>query len=88
MNETDLQPDANTLAAWRKATKWRSESASDIFPTQSSLDWFVRHHGVELIDAGVLIPGVGRRGNLVGPGIDQTVLRIIRREAGARMGQS
>jgi hypothetical protein len=86
MDKQDLQPDATTLAAWRKATNWRRENATDIFPTQSSFDWFLRHHGTELISAGELIPGVGRRGHLVGPNIDSAVINILRREAGQRSG--
>lgn len=75
-----------TLSAWRKATRWREESAGDIFPTQSSADWFFRNHHAELVASGALIPGTGRRGNLVGPGIDGVVISILRREAGRSGG--
>ncbi len=74
------------LAAWRKTERWREEGATDIFPTRSSLDWFLRQNGNELIAEGHLIPGTGRRGSLVGPGIDDAVIAILRREAGRRCG--
>ena len=38
--------------------------AQAIFPTEGSLDWFVRENRAALVDAGVLILGKGRRRNL------------------------
>ncbi len=70
------------LAVWRKTERWREQGATAVFPTRSALDWFLRQHGNELIEAGHLIPGHGRRGSLVGPGIDSAVIAILRREAG------
>lgn len=70
------------LTGLRQAARWREERAAEVFPTQSSWDWFRRNHHQELIRAGVLIPGRGRRGDLVVDGIDRAVVDILRREAG------
>ena len=70
------------LAGLRQAARWREEQAAEIFRTQSSWDWFRRNHHRELIEAGVLIPGRGRRGDLVKPAINDVVVGILRREAG------
>lgn len=81
-----MQNTASTggLAGLRQATRWRKERATDVFPTNSSWEWFKRDHRDELIDSGQLIPGRGRRGDLVGSGIDDVVVAILRREAGLR----
>ncbi len=81
-SKTIASTPAHTVAAWRKATRWREEYGGEIFPTQSSLDWFVRQHYAELVDSGTLIPGTGRRGHLVGPDFDGVVIKILRRDAG------
>lgn len=81
-SKTIARTPAHTVAAWRKATRWREESGGEIFPTQSSLDWFVRQHYDELVGSGTLIPGTGRRGHLVGPDFDGVVIEILRGDAG------
>ena len=73
---------SGTLAAWRRATRWRLESGGELFPTQSAFDWFTRMHHAELVASGEFIPGMGRRGHLVGPGIDAVVIKILRRGSG------
>lgn len=80
----NLKPAAGTLAAWRRATRWREESGGDIFATHSAFEWFYRQHFNELVASGEFMPGIGRRGHLVGPGIDGVVLGILRRESGTR----
>ncbi len=77
-------PSSGAVAAWRKATRWREESGGDIFPTQSSLDWFIREHFNDLLASGELIPGAGRRGHLVGPNFDGVALGILRGASGRR----
>jgi hypothetical protein len=79
----NLSPAAGTLAAWRRATRWRQESGGDVFPTQSAFEWFYRQHFAELVASGEFMPGTGRRGHLVGPKIDAVVLGILRRQSGA-----
>ena len=69
------------VAAWRKATRWREEHGGDVFPTQSSLDWFIREHSNELRASGEFIQGSGRRGHLVGPNFDSVALGILQRES-------
>lgn len=80
----NLKPAAGTLAAWRRATRWREESGGDVFPTQSAFEWFYRQHYRELVASGEFMPGIGRRGHLVGPGIDGVIITILRRETTAR----
>ncbi|MCC6658901.1 MAG: hypothetical protein IT512_12015 [Rhodocyclaceae bacterium] len=75
-------PASGVVATWRKATRWREEQGGDVFPTQSSLDWFIREHFNDLIASGELIPGTGRRGHLVGPNFDEVALGILRGAAG------
>lgn len=87
-SDGNLKPAAGTLAAWRRATRWREESGGDIFPTQSAFEWFYRQHFSELVVSGEFMPGLGRRGHLVGPGIDDVVVGILRREAGQRIRQT
>lgn len=79
---SDIQVSACGLTDLRQATRWREERAADVFQTGSAWDWFKRNHFDELLASGQLIPGRGRRGDLVGPGIDDVVVRILRREAG------
>lgn len=70
------------ITALRQANRWRVESAAEIFRTQASWEWFRRNHHDELIRSGALIPGRGRRGDLVTPEIGDVVVAILRREAG------
>jgi hypothetical protein len=79
MSQTS-KPDAG-LAGLRRASRWREESASNVFSTLSAWEWFKRQHFRELIESGQLIPNRGRRGDLVAPGIDAVVEEILRREA-------
>lgn len=72
----------------RQATRWRKEVAGEVFSTDSAWEWFKRHHRDELVASGELIPGRGRRGDLVGPGIGTVVVGILRREAGQRLEQT
>lgn len=72
------------LAAWRRATRWREESGGDVFATHSAFEWFTRMHHDKLVASGQFIPGVGRRGHLVGPDFDGVVLGILRAETTGR----
>lgn len=75
-----------SLRDLRQATRWREESASEVFRTNSSWEWFKRNHQGELVAAGALIPGRGRRGDLVTNSIDEVVASILLRESGANHG--
>ncbi len=77
---------SNELAGFKPAQRWRQSSAPDVFTTAASWEWFKRHHARELIQSGQLIPGRGRRGDLVGPEIDGVIVAILRREAARQMG--
>jgi hypothetical protein len=48
-----------------------------LFPTYSSLRWFVRQHGDELVDAKVLIRGKGGRPSLVTPDFGKVAHRLF-----------
>ena len=53
-----------------------------LFPTYSSLKWFVRQHGDQLVDAGVLLRGRGGRPSLVTPDFGKTVYNTFFRREG------
>lgn len=78
--------DANVLEGFKPARRWREQQASAVFATVSAWEWFSRAHRPELIASGQLIPGRGRRGDLVGPGIGAVVLAILRRQAAESRG--
>ena len=69
-----------TIRSIQPAQRWRQDCAEHIFPTKSSWEWFKRSHFEKLIASGELIPGRGRRGDLVGENIDQVVIDILRSE--------
>jgi len=53
-----------------------------LFPTYSSLTWFVRQHGDQLVDAGVLLRGRGGRPSLVTPDFGKAVYNTFFRREG------
>ncbi len=66
---------------------WHSRNAGGLFPTRSSVDWFIKQHRRELIEQGVLIPGRGRAGSLVdNEQFGRVALEIIRCERTAGRG--
>lgn len=69
-----------SISSIQPAQRWRQDHAHHIFPTASSWEWFKRSHFEKLIASGELIPGRGRRGDLVGSNIDQVVIDILRSE--------
>jgi hypothetical protein len=77
------KPRTRLVANLLSARRWREENAGDVFSTHSAWEWFRRQHAEELVRRGVLIPGRGRRGDLVTPDIDGVVLDILHREAGS-----
>lgn len=52
------------------------------FDTEDKLDWFLRMHRDELIEAGEFIPGRGSRPSLIGPRFDVLAVGILRRTGG------
>ena len=48
-----------------------------LFPTYSSLKWFIRQHQNELINAGVLVVGASGRAKLVTPDFGREVYRTF-----------
>ena len=48
-----------------------------MFPTFTSLKWFIRQYGDELENAGVLLRGKGGRTNLVTPDFGKVVYTIF-----------
>ncbi len=53
-----------------------------VFPTRSSVDWFVKQHRGELIECGALITRRGRAASLVSTKeLPKAIVRILRRQA-------
>lgn len=68
------------LGDYRKARDWVDEHGGDVFPSFASFEWFVRKHRDELVGSQQYLPRKGSAGALVGPEIDQVVMRIMSRE--------
>lgn len=60
--------------------KWIDGTVRDLFPTDSSWQWFYRNHRHEMAESGELIVRGGSGGSFAGPGLRAVVLRILRRE--------
>ncbi len=69
------------LLSFRPAREFIALDAPNVFPTQSSFEWFVRKHRARLVESGQLIVRTGSAGNLVGPDIERVVLEILREES-------
>ena len=85
--DTQQLPAAETsaLAGYITAVEWADRYAGSVFPTRSSLDWFIKHNRRELIEAGALIPRHGRSGSLVSSeAFPRAVIEILRRRALAK----
>ena len=63
---TELKP----LYEWYE---YHERNGGVLFPSYSSLTWFVRQHGDQLVDQGVLLRGRGGRRSLVTPGFGKAV---------------
>ena len=66
------------LSDLRPLSEWHEEHirrGGVLFPTYASLQWFIRQHRSELVDAGVLLTGTGGRVNLVTPEFGKVVYR-------------
>lgn len=64
------------LSDLRPLYEWHEEHlrrGGVLFPSLASLRWFIRQHREELIDAGVLLTGVGGRVSLVTPKFGEVV---------------
>ena len=75
------QSTMSTLNSLRTVKTWHTEHVSSggaVFPTYSSLQWFIRIHRDRLLQSGEFFPGRGGRISLIGPGFDSAVLAIIR----------
>jgi hypothetical protein len=71
------------VLAFVSAADWHASNVGAVFPTRSSVDWFVKQHRRELVEQGVLIPGRGRAGSVVHAELFGPVaLAIVRRERG------
>jgi hypothetical protein len=70
-------------AQWKTLREYiDSGAAGRLFPSFSSLEWFVRQHRAELIQRNVYVPRAGRAGSLVAPAFGAVALEIFRRAAG------
>ena len=68
------------LTSLRPLFEWHAHHLRQggvLFPTYSSLKWFIRQHGEELRNAGVLLSGAGSRTNLVTPDFGKCVYQIF-----------
>ena len=68
------------LTSLRPLFEWHAhhlKRGGVLFPTYSSLLWFIRQHGNELRDAGVLLKASGSRTNLVTPDFGKVVYNIF-----------
>ena len=63
------------LSNLRTLSEYRSEGRSHIFPSQASLDWFIRKHKKRIIECGAILAPTGRK--LINIEVfDQLVLEI------------
>jgi hypothetical protein len=60
---------------------WQEKHGGAVFPTYSSLDFFLRKHRKEMIERGALITRKGRAGTLVAPTFGKIAVEILHREA-------
>jgi hypothetical protein len=71
--------DVNEL---RTAKDWlENDHDGTVFPTFSSLGWFIRQNRARLIESGQFFPGVGRMTHMVGPEFGLVVTDILREKA-------
>jgi hypothetical protein len=66
--EDDMREADKRLTQLRPLYEWfqfHRENGGKIFPTFSSLQWFIRQHRTTLIDSQVLVPSRGNRCTLV-----------------------
>ena len=70
------------LGDYRKARDWVDEHGGDVFPSFTSFEWFVRKHRNELVRSQQYFPRKGSAGALVGPRIEDEVIRILTGECG------
>ena len=77
--EREVIPD---LTRYSPVGDWREQFGGAFFPTQSSIDWFIKTHRDELIKRGALIARKGRNGSLLSEiEFPRAVLDIHRRAA-------
>lgn len=70
------------LTGYISVSDWLDTQAGPFFETRSALDWFIRQHRRELIEADALIPREGRNGSLVSiEKFSQAVISILKRRA-------
>lgn len=86
MHDTDT-PHAPEIARFRGRFAWRRDHGGDLFPSDASLEWFIRRHRDRLIASGQLLLRHGRGGNLVGPRFGDVALEIMREESRARAAE-
>lgn len=79
--QNSIKEHGEGLAGWRIWRDWRKAFAAHLFPTDASLEWWIRKHRDKLIASGQFIPRLGRGGSIVGPDIDNVVIGIMRGEA-------
>lgn len=83
--DTPQQPvpvEASALAGYMTLSEWVDRHAGPFFETKASVDWFVKRHRRELIEADALIPREGRAGSLVSlERFPRAVVAIFKRRA-------
>ena len=68
-----LDYELTRLKPLRDLYEYHERKGGVLFPTYSSLTWFVRQHGDQLVNAGVLLRGRGGRPSLVTPDFGKAV---------------
>lgn len=84
------QYETGEIQVFKPRKQWQAEDVADIFPTATSLEWFLRasDHCRELVEADVMLRTGGRRGDLFGDGAREVVLEIFKRESLERIGEA
>lgn len=78
----EQQAQGSALGAYLTLTEWVDKHAGRVFETRSSVDWFVKQHRRELVEAGAYIPREGRAGSLVEvEKFSRAVIQILTRRA-------
>jgi len=82
MDKQQQPAQGSALAGYETLTEWVGKRAGPFFGTKSAVDWFVKQHRRELIEAGAFIPREGRAGSLVEvEKFSRAVIEILKRRA-------
>jgi hypothetical protein len=81
-NVAETKGEASTLAGWMPLSQWVEEHGGAFFSTKASIEWFIKLHRLQLIEADALLPREGRAGSLVSvEKFPQAVLGILKKRA-------